>query len=539
MYPDPNHPPTAPPPRPVRPVHPAAAALLNLTGVALGYAYLQRPLRAALHLAGTAGLVAAAFATDAAALPWLWQGIAAIWLGWMAVDAARLARRDTVWLTAAVGPRPVPRLPVLVGAVAVAAVVAGHVGYGAAGRAVYADGLAAQSGGDCAAATARYDAVTGPFELTLAREVGEAATRREECVVFVTAGIARTESRFDEAARGYRELRRLRPDTVLVPMVAQNLAGTLSEWAQALRRSGRPADAVAVYAQLLAEISAGPGLQAAREELAATHLEVAAQARDRMPPAAGAARVGLARTAVDALLVVVADLDDTPSAQAVPQALRDTYAAANGLFADGRFCEALPVLDWFVALPAAGSSEVAGLANTDRPVAQLECGLARYREGDFAGAIDVLQVTAGEYPDHQGTPQARSTVIAAKVAEALLSRDAAAAVPPIPEPLGDLSPGSISVTIHNSAPREALIRIAGVTAHEFVIPPCADCTAVDEGCGSLAGKPSVTVRLRPGSYAEMVSSTDSATPRFFVEGANVYEPGFGYTACYYIGSSLR
>ena len=70
----------------------AKAALLNLTGLGLGYSYLGRWWRQALHLVVTAGLVVIAFATGAAALPWLWVAITIAWLGWMAVDAWRIAR---------------------------------------------------------------------------------------------------------------------------------------------------------------------------------------------------------------------------------------------------------------------------------------------------------------------------------------------------------------------------------------------------------------------------------------------------------------
>ncbi|MDN5855670.1 MAG: hypothetical protein L0K86_23080 [Actinomycetia bacterium] len=66
--------------RPGPPRSPIGAGLLNLTGLGLGYAYLGRWWRQALHIVITAGLVVIAFATGAAALPWVWVAVAIGWL---------------------------------------------------------------------------------------------------------------------------------------------------------------------------------------------------------------------------------------------------------------------------------------------------------------------------------------------------------------------------------------------------------------------------------------------------------------------------
>ena len=86
--------PAAEPKPPVGPPRwPVAVALLNLTGLGLGYWYLERRLRGWLALAGTLALVVIAFATDAADRPWQWVGIAVVWTGLAALDGWRLARR--------------------------------------------------------------------------------------------------------------------------------------------------------------------------------------------------------------------------------------------------------------------------------------------------------------------------------------------------------------------------------------------------------------------------------------------------------------
>lgn len=72
----------------------------------------------------------------------------------------------------------------------VCVVIAGYLLYGAAGRSAYSDGAAAQARGDCATAVARYDTVTGLFELTLRRYVPAAAVNRAQCVAFAAASQA-------------------------------------------------------------------------------------------------------------------------------------------------------------------------------------------------------------------------------------------------------------------------------------------------------------------------------------------------------------
>ena len=52
-----------------------AAALLNLTGLGLGYAYVRRGWRVLAAVLGSAALVVVAFAADAADLPWLWRAV--------------------------------------------------------------------------------------------------------------------------------------------------------------------------------------------------------------------------------------------------------------------------------------------------------------------------------------------------------------------------------------------------------------------------------------------------------------------------------
>jgi hypothetical protein len=527
------------PPGPQRWRSAPAAALLNLTGLGLGYLYLGHRWRAVVTAAVTVVLVVVAFATDAASTPLLWRVLTAAVLAGAGVDGWRLAR--TGWR----GPEapPVPdragRIrPVAVALAAVVAVVAAYLGYGAVGRDVYADALSAQARGDCPTATRGFDNLTGPFELTLSRDVRVAQALRAECGVFLGVAQAEEQRRYSDAVAGYRDFRVAHPRSVLVPFASDHLRRTYDAWAAELRRDRRFDRSIGVYRDLLAEVGRGPGGPQVRVDLAATYAERAADTRVRVAAASGAPPVNLVGSAVGDLLLVAQEFPETPTATTVPQELAATYTAATGALGQQRYCDALPVLEYFAGLRAAEAGDLARTANADRPRALLECGLDHFRAGRNDDAIEPLTELATAYPDAPGTPQARSAVIAARVA------DETGRTVPLPAPLGDDSPGSVPVVYYNDSPYEVTVRVAGATAHEFVIPACTGCPIYGPlekpSCKWGSRSPSHTLFLKPGEYVRAASSTsggsfdgdDGADP------TRTLESGYRYWGCYYVTSRL-
>jgi hypothetical protein len=234
------------------------------------------------------------------------------------------------------------------------------------------------------------------------------------------------------------------------------------------------------------------------------------------------------------LLLVGEEFADTPAAGTVSPALTQTYTDATGALREQRFCDALPVLEYFTGLSAAGAGEVAGTANADRPRALLECGVGHFRGGRPTESIEPLTELAEAYPNDPGTPQARSAVIAARVWE----KNGRAV--PLPAPLGDDSPGSIRVVYFNDSPYEVTVRVAGAAAHEFVLPACTGCpiyaTLEEPSCKWCSRSPSHTLNLRPGEYFDAAF----AEVRFEETGdeARTLEPRYRYWSCYYVTSPL-
>lgn len=503
---------------------PLAAALLNLTGLGLGYSYLGRWWRQGLHLLITAGLVVIAFATGAAALPWLWIAVAVLWLGWMAADGWRIARG---WFAAPAGPRG-HALPVAVALVAVAAVVTGYVLYGAAGRAAYADAADTRDRGDCTAALRGFGLVTSLYELTLSADVGRAEAGAAECTAFLAAEEAEGRGDFAEGVRLYRGFRDAHPDTPLAPFVDANLRRTYERWGTALRASGDWDEAVRVYRELLDEVTGDPTLEsAAREQLAATYAEEAAELRGQVPTLTGDAQVTAVRDAVDNLVLVQRDLGGTDAAATAAQGARDTYAAAAATW-PGRFCEALPLLEYAVLLPDAETAGTATAARTDQPRALFECGLERYTAASYPDAAVAFDALVATYPADPQVAQARANAIAAR------SAAASGTAPALPGPYAGDTPGPIGVTFYNDNPAEVRVYVVGPTAHEFVIPGCGGCPATyateAEACPSNEGKPSFRLQLPVGTYS-IVGEYPAADPTI---STNTLENGFVYTNCLYV-----
>lgn len=510
------------------------AALLNASGLGLGFGYLGRWVPAALTLViSVLWVVVVGYSADASGRVPAWLGLWVLGVVATMLIAARMAARH---------PEPAtPRgrvLPAAVGGALVVALTAGYVLYGVAGANAYTDATAAQARADCPAAIDGFDAVTGPFRLAPTADVAGARDNRERCRAYLAASEAEQRGEFPDAVARYRDYRRDHPDTVLVPFAQDGIERTYTAWAGSLREAGNPQGAIEVYRNLLPEVADDRARTTeVRAELGDTYLERIAQLTAQAGGSAvGTERATLARQAVDAMYVVLRELGDTPANAAVPQAFTDTYYAADGLFTQGRFCQAIPVLDYYTALAPDGlTSGAVNLANAERATAMYECGLGLYNGSTFAEATTQLNQFVQTYPNEPRVAQARSVLIAAHIL-------AVNGAPPfVPAPLGGDDPGPISVTFYNDSQVEQRVYVAGPTAHEFVLPGCPGCPSSYSSflqplgggggpCDDLSGRPSLTLRLVPGTYLSISESSIDSTD---VDTSTI-DPGFSYTNCVYL-----
>ncbi|MER5261476.1 hypothetical protein ABTZ99_05255 [Actinosynnema sp. NPDC002837] len=457
---------------PPEPRSTAAAVLLNLTGLGAGYFYLRRRWQAWTAVVLVVALVVVAFATNAAANPWLWRGLAAAWLVILVLDAWRIAVKH---------PPVANRRPVVIGAIAVLAVVGAYIGYGVLGRGAYDDGLAAQGRGDCAAATGQFEAVTGPYELTLSSDVAAAIRGLDECADFTRAADAEDEA---TAVQRYGQFRRDHPDSPLSPFVHDELVETYTTWARGLRDEGKLVDAIKVYRDLLSED------ESFAAEVADVYLRLAKQLTSEQPVGSSAA--------ANALEAIADEFGDTPAAKEVPAAFDALYAAATAPLAAGQPCKVVDVLAFFSGLTNKVAAKVAGEAKNQYPRTMLDCGLSELRDGQAEQAVGTLDRFISTFADHGDVPQAQSARIAAKVAIGTGARV------PVPAPLG--AGGPITITFYNTVNSPINIKLAGSTAHEFTLPACTTCPEFhppgtgEAACDSPIGKPLFAVGLGAGNH---------------------------------------
>jgi hypothetical protein len=80
---------------------------------------------------------------------------------------------------------------------------------------------------------------------------------------------------------------------------------------------------------------------------------------------------------------------------------------------------------------------------------------------------------------------------------------------------------------------EVRVLVAGPTAHEVTLPPCAGCPEAyppgAESCPGPAGKPSTWLRVRPGAYYILQDRADPETDES-VDAPVIVRPG-GTAVC--------
>jgi len=168
----------APPPRGV-PRWSPGVALLNLTGLGLGYLYMQRWLRWLIHFLLTGGLIAAAFLTNASHFPLLWMVVFGLWLLWMVFDGWRQARR--LVQAAPVGTVGRPWLPIVLTVLIIGLEAAGFWGYRTLGYREFVKGQAAYQLGDYQLTHQYLDRVVSLYALSFAPYVTLAEEYLADC----------------------------------------------------------------------------------------------------------------------------------------------------------------------------------------------------------------------------------------------------------------------------------------------------------------------------------------------------------------------
>ncbi|EFE77589.1 hypothetical protein P376_1089 [Streptomyces sp. HCCB10043] len=476
----------------------AAAALLNLTGLGLGYALVGRWGRAAVCWAATAVLLWVALPADPDGVP------AGVLVGYLlvlvaaAVDGGRIARRS------AVGGAWRPGLAAGLGVVLLAVPAGGAVVYGSARdearEQMLLERLEAGDERVAAASGEPFDAAKGEYGKALAvyRALDEdhPGSRAAKLVP------DRLKAYYDAVSAPYarkRHCEAVAPLTYLRTLpgsVDGKLLGELAAW---------PDEPLAesLYGCGVSRLGAAGGGGTELGELLRT-----------FPESASARRVG----------------------PAIDERIKDQVAAVKG----AEPCEATEVLRGLGAtasrLPADSVKKLR--ADADKGVVDgvYACGVDQFKDGKFGAARTTLAGFARTYKSDGRAGQARDIAIAAEIAD---DRPAAGKRLPLSKRPGG---ARMELVISNDAPNTVEVLYTGPVTGTVTLRACAGCERYSASEGprracKASGRsyPKARLQLPAGEYHFLYKHGTGATSRVdsYSSGTRV-QPGYTYTSCTYV-----
>ncbi|WP_406138641.1 hypothetical protein [Streptomyces sp. NBC_01089] len=507
--PTPAAPPT--PPAPADPLRAAAVALLNLSGLGLGYLLLGRWLALAVCWAATGALLAVALPADPDGVP---VGVRVGYLAVLALAAVHGAyrglRHTLAWP---------PRSPValVLGLVLLAAPVGGAVLYDGArdeatqrmllDRLADADRLVTQAKGQkFTDARASYSkALTAYHDLRTHHPDSRAARRLPASLhtYYETVAAPFGEKKYCDAVEPLTYLRTV-PGTY-----GRQQLGTLAGW---------PDDrlATSLYECGVTGLGTSDDITPPGGNLG--------QLLTTFPSSAQAAKV---EPAVSSEIDKAAGELNGPAPCAANERLKILQGQAVGLpgkeaGVDGTLTDALRK-----DAAAAGRKVRSGT---------YVCGVDEYKKGDFDGALKTLTDFASAYRSDKNRARAQKIAIAAEIAQS-----EAAAGRHLPSMA---SGGSIPVTLSNDSPDEVEILYTGPVTGSFKLPACKGCSAYSSDVAAQNGAckggrsyPKRTISLPPGTtYFLHKSVNTSGTGPATTAGSSTarIQPGYTYTECAYV-----
>ncbi|WP_208639416.1 hypothetical protein [Streptomyces bobili] len=502
--------PAAPPPAPPSPPDGAravAVAVLNLSGLGLGYALLRRWVLMLLCWTATAVLLLVALPAEPDGVPVAALLLYAVFLAGAAAHGASVGLRSR---TAVVQRAP---LALLLGLVLLAVPTGGVVLYDDArdeateqmllDRLDEADELVTASGKkDFSGGKAGYREALKAYEALRSDHPGSRAAERVPTrmkTFYTTVAAPFEDADYCTAVAPLTYLR-----TVPEEMPSTDL-GTLEKW---------PDDRLATS---LYEC-ASRGLASDQSTWAAQFGELLTT----FPDSDQAAKVQPAVAA--AVTREVKGLSGAEPCTAV-QRLSDLGSRIADLPGDEAGIEAALTAD-------------AGRATSSADAGAYTCGVDQYRDGDFEAA----QTTMNEYVSAHGTAKnaarAKKIAIGAEIAQTL---PAAGKTLPTTR-----SGGSISVTVKNDSPDEVTVLYTGPVTGSLTLKGCGSCKAYSvsstlnpsfEPCSGSKNYPQRTISLPPGTTYFVHKSTSDSISTPATDTAKL-EPGYIYTECAYTTGTL-
>ncbi|MEV0117943.1 hypothetical protein AB0H77_32685 [Streptomyces sp. NPDC050844] len=491
-------PPAGPPPPPPDALQALSTALLNLTGLGLGYVLLKRWLPAALCWAATAGLLFVALPADVDGVP---GGVLIGYVAFLALAAADGARR------ALRSPRhtwPL-RAPLA-------------VGLGLVLLAVPAGGVIAYDG-------ARDDAIEEMLleRLEKADEIVSAAEGRS----FDSA-----EDDYRSALAVYRDLGDDHPGSKAADRVPDSLK-TYYESVATPYEERKYCDALEPLKYL----------RTLPDDLGKDRLgSLAAWPDDRLATSlyeCGAQGLGTAAGGSGQFGELLRTFPDSDQAGKVEPAIRDAIDERSSDLKGADPCKATDELrnigSTAKALPDDAGDGLSGDAESAVESGAYACGVDEFKDGKFAASAKTLNDFTDTYRGNGKRDRAKQIAIAAEIAAD--RPQAGRSLPPTKSPGG----AKLEYVVENGGPGPLEVLYTGPTTGTLKLTSCGNCktypTKAQGKKACLAGKghPKKTLRLPAGEYHFLYKrgAGSAGSVRNNTEGSQV-RPGYRYTDCSYV-----
>ncbi|MFE4591047.1 hypothetical protein [Streptomyces laurentii] len=507
LAPGPSVPP--PPPGPANPAQAAAVALLNLSGLGLGYVLLKKWAFAAVCWAAVIALLVVALPADPDGIPLGVLVAFGIVQLLAAADGARRALRARPE-TLALPDRRKFVLPVAL-VLLVAIPGGGTFAYGAArDEAVeqsLLDRLAVADGKVKKSADQSFDTAR--------------ATYRDALDTYQELGTQHAGSR---AAGKVPDRLQAYYKAVSSPYDRENFCGAIA-----------PLKHLRSLPEVVDRGLLGDLVGKADDPLARSLFECGVNT-------IGAA--GTEQTAADQFNEVTKTFPDSPYPARIEPALRAKLKAREqGM--DSSPCETAEDLQRFTTtltrMPSATYGKLAGDAERSAWRGEFGCGISQFKDKKFEEAVTTMDAFVKNNPSSSKADQARNVSIAAEIAQ---ETDAAGKK----VPSGATAGGSgQQMVISNDGPGEVQVLFTGPVTGRITIPACGSCKAYPgilipksglKPCsGSSSKYPKRTLYLPPGTY-QFLQKRNSTTTSAEVKKASSdkIESGYSYTNCLYVTS---
>jgi tetratricopeptide (TPR) repeat protein len=363
------------------------AAILNLSGLGLGYIYLKQWWRWGIHFGVTIAILVIATILKGSHMPWLWVPIWYLWICWMTIDGWLQGKRVNQ-----IKNRVVISTLISLGVIA-SSILIWVISY-AVGASMYKAGLKSFEQNDYQSALSKLNLYTNVFQLTFSPSIKKAEVMRGQSALMVFGKESLTNSNYEDSVEAYSSFIGLYPDSEKIPEADAQLAVAYHQWAFSLFQEKAYAEADAKYAVLFDDYSSSKEITAADQEIGDMYMEWAQSLR----------QAGDFEAAVEKYQSL--KKNNNVSKSALAEEMSESYVEwGDQLNEKGDYESAQEKYE--VTINDYRNSAAAKIAYGKAAANLLLWGKSSFKQGDFESSANNLLKILDQYPDSSSVADAK------------------------------------------------------------------------------------------------------------------------------------